>query len=135
MSYLRNNVITSNEIVKIEPKKNPIFLVFKWMWGILGSWLLLIPTFIAIKETVKFCTTEYLVTDKNAMEKNGWISTHSDQIKLEKIENITVNYTFWGKLFNYGTVCIQSANRNNVNFINVKDAERVKKQINELLDN
>ena len=67
------------------------------------------------------------------MEKYGWFSTHSDQIKLDKIENITVNYTFWGKILNYGNVCIQSANMNNIYFNNIKDAEKVKKQINELI--
>ena len=133
MSYLIKNVVVADEVVKIEPKKNPIFLIIKWIWGILGCWLLFIPTIQAIKTTITFCTTEYLVTDKHVMEKYGWISTHSDQIKLDKIENITVNYTFWGKIFNYGNVCIQSANANNIYFNNIKDAEKIKKQINELI--
>ncbi len=132
MSYLKKNVVGANESIKIEPKKNPIFLVFRWIWGILGCWLLLIPTFQAIKHTITFCTTEYLVTDKHVMEKYGWISTHSDQIKLSKIENVTVNYTFFGKIFNYGNICIQGANINNVNFTNIKDAEKVKRLIGEL---
>ena len=129
MSYLEKKVIGTNEVVRIVPKKNPIFLVLKWVWGILGFWLLLIPTIKAISATIEFCTTEYLVTDKQVMEKYGWISTHTDEMKLEKIENITVNYTFFGKIFNYGTICIQGANRNNINFTNIKDAESIKKQI------
>ena len=135
MSYLKKNVVTSNEKIMIEPKKNPIFLILKWIWGVLGCWLLLIPTFKAIKATIEFCTTEYLVTNKCVMEKYGWISISSDQMKLEKIENITVNYTFWGRIFNYGEVCIQGTNRNNIYFSNIKNAEKVQKQINELLAN
>ena len=69
------------------------------------------------------------------MEKYGWISISSDQMKLEKIENTTVNYTFWGRIFNYGEVCIQGTNRNNIYFSNIKNAEKVQKQINELLAN
>ena len=135
MGYLINKVVNSNEVVKVEPKKNGIFLFFKWVWGILGCWLLLIPTFKAIGATIKFCTTEYLVTDKRVMEKYGWISTHSDDMPLAKIENITVNYTFWGKIFNFGTLSIQGANRNNVVFTGIRNAEEIKREISKLINN
>lgn len=125
--------MSSKEVVKIKPQKNSIFLVLAWIWGILGCWLIFIPTVKAIIKTVKFCSTEYLITDKNAMEKYGWISTHTDEMPLEKIENIVVNYTFWGKVFNYGNICLQGTNRNNINFTQIKDAESIKKQINDLL--
>ena len=132
MSYLENNVVGTSEIIKIRPQKNAMFLVLKWIWGILGCWLLLIPTIKAIAATVKFCTTEYLVTDKNVMEKHGLISTHTDEMPLDKIENIVVDYTFWGKIFNYGTVTFQGANYNVVRFCFVKNAEKIKKAINSL---
>ena len=133
MGYLEKNVVSDKEIVKITPKKNPIFLVFKWIWGVLGCWLILIPTIKAIKATITYCTTEYLVTDRKVMEKYGWISTHTDEMPLTKIENVVVNYTFWGKIFNYGTVRCQGANNNNVTFTDIKDAELIKKQLNEML--
>ena len=133
MGYLEQNVLGSSEVVKIRPVKNSLSLTFRWIWGVLGCWLLFIPTIQAIKATVKFKTTEFLVTDKRVMEKYGWLSTHTDEIQLEKIENITVTYSFWGKLLNYGTVRFQGANRNNVTFTWVKDAESIKKQINEIL--
>ena len=133
MGYLEKNVVSDKEIVKITPKKNPIFLVFKWIWGVLGCWLLLIPTIKAIKATITYCTTEYLVTDRKVMEKYGWISTRTDEMPLTKIENVEVNYTFWGKIFNYGTVRCQGANSNNVTFTDIKDAELIKKQLNEML--
>lgn len=132
-NYLKKNVVASNEIIKIEPVKNPIFLVLKWIWGILGCWLIFIPTIQAIIATIKYHTTEYLVTDKKVMEKYGWISTHTDEMPLNKVENVTVNYTFWGKIFNYGTICFQGANHNNVSFSYIKNAEQVKKQVNELI--
>ena len=125
--------MTDKEIIKIMPKKNPIFLILKWIWGVLGCWLLLVPTIKAIKETIAYKTTEYLVTDQKVMEKYGWIATHTDEMPLAKIENVVVRYTFWGKIFNYGTVEFQGANRNNIIFTNVKDAESIKKQINEIV--
>ena len=64
------------------------------------------------------------------MEKYGWLSTHTDEMPLNKIENITVDCTFLGRIFNYGKVTFQGANHNNVTFTGVKDAEWIKKQIN-----
>ena len=133
MGYLLKNVVNQNETVKIIPKKNPCFLIFAWIWGILGCWLLLIPTFKAIKKTFRFFTTEYLITDHNVMEKYGLLSTHTDEMPLSKIENIVVNYTFWGKIFNYGTVTLQGTNRNNITFRDVKNAERIKKDLSNLI--
>ena len=135
MGYLEKNVVNNKETVKIRPKKNPIFLVLKWIWGILGCWLLLIPTIKAITTTIRFRTTEYLVTDRQVMVKYGLISTHTDEMPLSKIENLVVNYTFFGKIFNYGTVVCQGANSNSIRFTDVKDAEVIKKQINELISN
>lgn len=135
MSYIEKNVIVNNEKIVLIPKKNPIFLVFKWIWGILGFWLLFIPTYKAIKATVEFCTAEFAVTDKRVIEKYGWISTHTDEIHLSKIENVTVQYSFWGKIFNYATVVFQGANLNNVQFSFVKDAEKIKKDFNASFEN
>ena len=133
MGYLEKKVISTKETIKLKPKKHPIFLILKWIWGVFGFWLLLIPTIKAIKETINYCTTEYLVTDHKVFEKYGWIATHTDEMPLTKIENIVVNYTFWGKIFNYGTVSMQGANRNNIIFTNIKNAEQIKKQLNELI--
>lgn len=135
MGYLEKHVIGNNDIIKLRPQKNSLVLFFPWLWGILFCWLLLIPTIVAIKKTVKYCTTEYLVTDQKVLEKYGWISTHTDETPLSKIENITVSYTFWGKIFNYSTVSFQGANRNNVNFYYIKNGEEIKKQVNNLIYN
>ena len=133
MDYLKRNVVANNECVKFEPEKNPIILVLKWVWGILGFWLLFIPTIKAIKESIQYAHTEYLVTDKRVMEKYGWFSTHTDEISLNKIGNITVTYTFWGKIFNYATLQFEGATHNHITFNYIKNAEALKKQINEIL--
>ena len=132
-SYLRKKVVGVNESVKIPVKINPIVVVLKWIWGILGCWLFFVPTFKAFRATVIYCTTEYLVTDKNVMKKTGVFKTHTNQMPLHKIENIVVNYTFWGKVFNYATITFSGANNNTVDFVFVKNAEKIKKGVNTLL--
>ena len=132
-SYLRKKVVGVNESIKVPVKINAIVVVLKWIWGILGFWLLFIPTIKAIRETVRYCTTEYLVTDKNVMKKSGVFRTQTNQMPLDKIENIVVNYTFWGKVFNYATITFSGANDNVIDFVFVKNAEKIKKDVNTLL--
>ncbi|MBO4540011.1 MAG: PH domain-containing protein, partial [Clostridia bacterium] len=111
--------------------KIPLF--WRWVFGILFCWLLLIPLIKAIQYNINFATTEFAVTNKEVVEKYGWASVHCDEMRLEKIENITINQSFMGRIFNYGNVHIQGANRNNINFTNVKDVNEIKKAINNLL--
>ena len=59
---------------------------------------------------MRYKTTELAVTDKRGIEKYGVFNTICDERNLTKIENITVEQSFFGKLFDYGTVCIQDAN-------------------------
>jgi len=130
MGYIEKNVIQSNEIIVSKIELHPIRLILAWICGILGMWLLLIPTIIAIKITIEHKTTELVITNKKVIEKYGWLNTHCDEMVLEKIENITVNQSFWGKIFNYGNVIIQGTNRNNIYFRGVKNPEVVRKLIN-----
>lgn len=132
MSYIEKNVLSNGEQIVYVPKKNPVFVVLAWIWGILGCWLILIPTIKAIKKTIVYCSTEFAVTNKKVVEKYGLFSTHCDELALDKIENITVNRTFWGKIFNFGDVRIQGTNRNDVNYRFVKNPEQVRKEINNI---
>jgi len=132
MGYVEENVIQKNEHIIQIVELHPIRLIFAWIWGVLGFWLLLIPTIKAIKETINYKYTEYVITDKKTIEKYGFVKVHCDEMNLNKIENITINASFWGRIFGYGNVCIQGTNRNNINYICVKDPESVRKTINNL---
>lgn len=154
-NYLERKVLSDNEQILLEVKKNPLSLIGKWLgfvvWVVViclaSGWLtqflgdlapaimvvVIFPLISAIKESIKFANIEYVVTNKRVMEKYGWLNTHTDEMPLNKVENITVTVSFWGRIFNYGNVYIQGANSNNVNFSFVKDAEEVKKYINSLI--
>ena len=133
MSYLSRKVLLENENVVVKPKKNGMFVFIALLGGILGCWMLLIPTFKAIKAIIKFCSTDYAVTEKRILTKHGIVATHTNDMALSKVENLIVDYTFFGKIFNYGTVKIHGAGFNHVTFSYIKNAEQVKRQIAELL--
>lgn len=55
---------------------------------------------------IRYCTSEYGITDKRVLMKTGWIQRDSLEIFLSKIEAIHVDQTITGRMLNYGTISI-----------------------------
>jgi uncharacterized membrane protein YdbT with pleckstrin-like domain len=49
-------------------------------------------------------TTETVVTDKRIIHKTGFISRHTQEMNITKIETVDVSQPFWGRILGYGTV-------------------------------
>ena len=130
--YVERNLNLKEEVLR-NAELHPLQLILAWIWGVLGCWLLLIPTIKAIKATVMFCNTELAITDKRVIGKVGFIKSASLDTPLNKIQAVTVNSGFWGKIFNYGTVSIQSGG-NALEFVAVKDADGFKKFLMNQID-
>ncbi|MBQ0099372.1 MAG: PH domain-containing protein, partial [Firmicutes bacterium] len=94
MGYVEKNVLQNDEKIIAKAELHKLKLVLAWIWGFLGFWIIFIPTIQAIKESIRFKTTEMYITDKKVVEKYGWLNTHCDEMNLEKIENITTSQNF-----------------------------------------
>lgn len=130
MSYIEEKVLSGNEHIVKRATISKIPLFWWWVGGILGCWLLLIPTIKAIKATLAYRTTEYVITDKKVIEKRGIVSVRCDEMLLEKVENVVVQQSFWGRLCKFGTVIIKGTNRDNIYFVNIKDYLDIKEVLN-----
>ena len=51
-------------------------------------------------------STELVVTNKRLIVKRGLVSTHSIEIRFEKIETVRVNQGLIGKVFKYGDILV-----------------------------
>ena len=51
-------------------------------------------------------TTESVVTDKRVIHKRGFISRHTQEMNITKVETVDVDQRFWGRILDYGTVRI-----------------------------
>lgn len=108
MSYVEKNLGKNEQIVKVADK-NGLFLIGVWLKGILFCWLLLIPLIKAIVATVRFAKVELAITNKRIIGKVGVLNTNSLDSPLNKIQNVSENQTFGGKIFNYSTIVITTA--------------------------
>ncbi len=105
--YTESNLI-KNERVVLKAKK---------------SFIAVFPHFI------NFLTSELAITDKRVIGKVGLIRTHSVTSSLNKIQNVTVSSGLIGKIFNYGTIKIETAGSEPVKFYGIKNPEAFKKAV------
>ena len=122
--YVENHLNKNETLIK-KAELNPIYLVGKWVVGILFFWLLFIPTIKAIIATIKFCNIELAITNKRVIGKVGVVDTNSLDAPLNKIQNASVKQGLWGKIFNHGIVTITTA-AGSFNFGGIKNAEAFK---------
>lgn len=107
------------------------FDIFKWL-GILVIICGFIPLILSI---IRILTSEFAVTDKRIIGKIGLLGRKAVDLRLNKIDEINVKVTLFGKLFNYSTLCISGSGSDYVHtFIGTKNGDEIKKIINEVLD-
>jgi len=54
-------------------------------------------------------TTEIAVTDKRIIYKTGFINRHTEEMNMDKVSSVDVDQTFWGRIFDFGTIRIIGA--------------------------
>lgn len=128
-----NEHLNRNEEIKNTAELNKLFIIWPIIYGILFSWLMFIPTIIAIVRIVQFFNIELVVTDKRVIGKSGVIATKSLDAPLNKIQNVSASSNLWGKLFNYGTVTIMTAS-GTFNYAGVKEADIFKNRVLDQID-
>ncbi len=120
--------LNKNEVIVAKAKLNGLMLLAAWIKGILLCFLLFIPTIKAIAATISFCHIELAITNKRVIGKIGVFKTKTLDAPLNKIQNTSTESKFFGKIFNYGTVKINTA-AGAYDFIGVKNVESFKGMI------
>jgi len=76
-------------------------------------------------------TFEYGITNQRIIKKYGIISQNTSEIKLDKLESLTVNQSSLGRILGYGNV-IANGTGNTIVFEYIPNPHAVRKQIIEL---
>ena len=61
----------------------------------------------AFVRVVLYTTTEFAVTNKRVIAKCGFLRRRSLEVNLDKIESVTVNQSFTGRLLGFGTLRVR----------------------------
>ena len=67
----------------------------------------LLGSVIWIRRSIHKWTTVIAVTSTRVIHKRGFIARESQDINLNKIEEVVVRQSFWGRLFGFGRVTVR----------------------------
>jgi uncharacterized membrane protein YdbT with pleckstrin-like domain len=83
----------------------PLSLMQSWYWCL----LYLLPLAYLLWKIVERRNREYILTDHRVVKQEGVFSVSSFDASLDKINNIFHEQTFWGRIFRYGDVGLETA--------------------------
>lgn len=83
---------------------------------------------------VKYKTTELAFTNKRVIAKFGFISRHTVEINIAKIESLQVSQGILGRVFNFGTLIIAGAGNPQAPILGISDPIKFRRAFMEAQD-
>ena len=113
MSYV-DKTIGKNEtiIYRVQFHWTYTFLAFLNLL-LLGAFIIGIYYFL--KMMINKWTTERVLTNERYIQKIGWISRDTEEMSLDRIEEVNLNQSLLGRILGFGTVEISGTGSGKIN--------------------
>lgn len=139
--YLEKTLSMDEKIIKVV-KLHFFTFIIPGLFLLLGLGMLngslpflgiVIAVISIINILIKICI-EMVITNKRVIIKKGVLSANTDELKLEKIESVSINKSLFGMIFNYGSVFFSGTGTTKVKFVFVVDPIAVKKVVEDTIE-
>jgi uncharacterized membrane protein YdbT with pleckstrin-like domain len=77
--------------------------------------LLLLPLFSLLRDVLVWSNRQYIVTNRRVIQIAGVINKDVTDSSLEKVNDVKLEQSFWGRLLNFGNIEILTASELGVN--------------------
>lgn len=98
--------------------------------GVLAAALLIYFTFAPF---VRWQTEHFVLTTAHVFFRTGILHRRQHQIPLIRVQNIETVVTFWGRIFGFGTLIVDSAADEPLQFSNVASLTKIQGTLNQLI--
>ena len=71
-----------------------------------GGLFFALSLLLSINPLIQYLTSEFAVTNKRVLVKVGFISRHTLELLLSKVETIGVDQSILGRILGYGTIVV-----------------------------
>lgn len=104
-----------------------------------SAWVYLMPFFsfvagfsIYLSMMIKKWTTERVLTDTRFIKKTGWIMRKTEEIRIDRMEEINLDQSVLGRLFDYGDVKISGMGMGGIMLSMIDSPIEFQKRLNDL---
>ena len=102
---------------------------FHWMQK--GAAFVLCFVAIGIFWVIYMWTTEMAVTSRRLIYKRGWIARRTDEISLNRIEEVNLQQSMFGRILSYGKVQVQGMGGSDIVLPTMGSPMRFKRELQE----
>lgn len=131
MGYIDQNLLPGERVVARGRVSGASYvgLCILLLLGILSAILLIgfVLIIVAIVEMVRLKNVELGVTNRRVIGKTGVFSTNSLDLRLAKLEGVSVSQGLIGSVFNYGSVTISGTGQSRMRFPGMADPEKLRR--------
>lgn len=117
MSYVDRHLNPGEKVVHLTTIHPIIFLIgvligvtgVALFWtdvAALGGFIVVLALVVLAASALRYQNSEFAVTSRRVIIKIGWLSTHTLELQLSKVEALSVDQDAIGQLFDYGTLVV-----------------------------
>ena len=121
MSYARKSLVTGERIV----------YEARFHWTSKLAAVLCLPFVVGLFMLIRIWTTEMAVTNRRIIYKRGWIARVTDEINLNRLEEVNLQQSVAGRLLGYGKVICQGTGVGEIELPTIDDPLRFRKELQE----
>jgi uncharacterized membrane protein YdbT with pleckstrin-like domain len=92
-----------------------ISTIFFQPLAIIALVLVVVPVVRFIVSLLQWWNEQYMITDRRVIQTEGMITKHVIDSSLEKVNDVVLTQSVWGRLMNYGDIEILTASEIGVN--------------------
>ena len=130
MGYVEDT-LGSGETIKYD-------VAFHWLWTFSAYTMLVIFGWVGIGVIVflymmiRKWTTERVLTNIRFIQKTGWIARHTEEIRIDRMEEVNLNQSLLGRILDYGDIKISGVGTGEIKLKMIDSPIDFQKKLNDL---
>lgn len=102
-------------------------------WIVIAAVALLGLILFTLIPAMHWRTEHFVITNRHMFFRTGILHRREHQIPLGHIQNMETSVSFWGRLLGFGSLIVESAADQPLEFENVASLPKVQSQLNQLI--
>jgi uncharacterized membrane protein YdbT with pleckstrin-like domain len=102
-------------------------------WIVIAAVALLGLVLFTLVPVIRWRTEHFVITNYHVFFRTGILHRREHQIPLGHIQNMETSVSFWGRLLGFGSLIVESAADQPLEFENVASLPKVQSELNQLI--